>query len=73
MLDPGVVGIGGREMEVDLHRKMRRHLEVLLLGHRRDLQKLRDAADPRRIGLDEVHRIVGDQREMLGHAGQHFA
>ena len=52
---------------------MRRHLEVLLFGHHGDLQELRYTADARRIGLDEVHRVVVDQRPMLGDAGEHFA
>ena len=47
MLDPRLDGIGRREVKMDLHGEMRRHLEALLFGQRHDAQERRDAASLR--------------------------
>ena len=60
-------------MQVQLHREVRRHADAGLIGECHDLQHLGDAADARRIGLDEVDRVVADQLVVFGHAGQHLA
>ena len=51
---------------------MRRQLALLELAQRHDLEERRDAADARRIGLDEVG-AGQNQLRMLVKAGQHFA
>ncbi len=73
MLDPGLVRVRRGQVQVDLHREVRRQAQPRLVGQRHDLQERRDAADARRVGLDDVDRTLADQLRMLGHAGQHLA
>jgi hypothetical protein len=58
MLDPRFARIGRSEVQVDLHREVRRQLKVLVVGERTDLQERCDAADVRRVGLDEINRVM---------------
>ena len=58
---------------MQLHREVRRQHQPGLLGLGGDFQKGRDAADPRRVGHQDVGRTVADQLAVLGGAGQHLA
>ncbi len=53
VLDPGAVGHGGGERNVQLHQEVRAHRHVERLGQVRDLEPRRDAADPRAVDLHD--------------------
>ena len=58
VLDPRLARVGRGQVQVDLHREVRRELQTGLVGQRGQPQERRDAADARRVGLDDVGRRV---------------
>ncbi len=74
VLDPGLVYAAARCRWISIAKcGAMRHAQPRVIRQRHDLEHLRDAADARRVGLDEVDAAVADQLGVLGHAGQHLA
>src|SRR5471030_903842 len=73
VLEPRFARIRGGEMQVNLHREVRREAEALEVGQAHDLQERRDAPHAWCIRLDEIRRLRRNQLRMFAEACQHFA
>src|SRR5471032_3633476 len=73
VLEPRFTRIRGGEMEVNLHREVRREAEALEVGQAHDLQERRDAPHARCVRLDEIRRLRRNQLRMFAEARQHLA
>ena len=60
-------------MRVDLHGEVGRQLQAGVLGEDREPAELRDPADARGVGLDDVAGAQLDEPLVLGDGGEHLA
>ncbi len=72
VLDPRLGGVRGGQVQMDLHRVVRRQGKPGVRGQRREPKERRDAADPRCVGLNDSPVARVDQRHVLGHRGEHL-
>ena len=73
MLDPRLGRVGRGQVQVDLHRVVRREREPGVGGERGEPEERGDPADARRVGLHDAAVAGVDQRHVLRHRGQHLA
>ena len=73
VLDPRLGGVRRGQVQMDLHRIVRRQRQPGVSGQGREAKERRDPADPRRVGLDDAAVAGVEQRHVLGHRREHLA